>query len=201
MLLVTSAVPREGKSTVAAQLALALAATGDRTLVVSADLRQPMVHELLDVPILPGLTDVLAGLQVPKVNEQRLVEQSIRNVDEPGGRLDVLPSGRPQGDPAEILSAATVARAFDAIRKLDYTYVLVDAPALLGIADSHVLARCCDAILYVAKLDRVTVDNCVDARDVLDRLDVRTVGAVIVGARGEPSAYYIGERAPAYDDV
>jgi capsular polysaccharide biosynthesis protein len=163
-LLVTSAVRGEGKSTVAAHLALALATSGDRTLVVSADLRQPMVHELLDVPIVPGLTDVLAGLRGPRADVLQLVEQSIRNVDEPDGLLDVLPSGRVPRDPAEALASAVVTRIFDAIRKLDYTYVLVDAPALLGVAD-------------------------------------RPIGAVIVGARDESSAYYIGERAPAYDDV
>ena len=54
--------------------------------------------------------------------------------------------------------------------------MIVDAPPLLGIADTQALARCADSLLYVARLDRITVDNVMDARDVLDRLDVNPIG-------------------------
>jgi Mrp family chromosome partitioning ATPase len=115
--------------------------------------------------------------------------------------LHVLPSGRKPDDPAEALAGDALDKVFEVIRELEYTYVLVDSPSLLGVADSQALARRCSSILYVAKLDRVTLENVVDVRDVLDRLDRRPIGMVVIGGRSEASSYYIGDRAPAYEDV
>jgi Mrp family chromosome partitioning ATPase len=200
--LVTSAVRAEGKSTVAVRLGRALAHAGHRTLIISADLRHPTVHEALGVPLQPGLSDLLVGLpRKTPAQGHRLATRAIRPV---GGRralLHVLPSGRKPDDPAEALAGDALDKVFEVIRELEYTYVLVDSPSLLGVADSQALARRCSSILYVAKLDRVTLENVVDVRDVLDRLDRRPIGMVVIGGRSEASSYYIGDRAPAYEDV
>ena len=79
--------------------------------------------------------------------------------------------------------------------------MIVDAPPLLGIADTPALARCADSLLYIARLDRLTVDNVMDARDTLDRLDIDLVGLVVIGARSEASPYYVGLRAPVLEDA
>jgi Mrp family chromosome partitioning ATPase len=89
----------------------------------------------------------------------------------------------------------------DGIAELVYTYVLIDAPPLLGIADTQALARRATTMLYVARLDRVTLENVVDARDVLDRIDRPMVGMVVIGARSEASPYYLSSRVPALEDV
>ena len=89
----------------------------------------------------------------------------------------------------------------EVVADLDYVYVLVDAPSLLGIADSHALARRCESVLYVEKLDRLTIEKVIDARDVLDRLDRRPIGAVVVGVRGEESPYYVTDRPALYEDA
>jgi Mrp family chromosome partitioning ATPase/capsular polysaccharide biosynthesis protein len=201
--LVTSAVRAEGKSTVAVRLGRALAHAGHRTLIVSADLRHPTVHEALGVPLEPGLSDLLVSLpRKTPAQGHRLATKAIRPVG--GDRralLHVLPSGRKPDDPADALAADALDKVFAVIGELEFTYVLVDSPSLLGVADSQALARRCSSILYVAKLDRVTLENVVDVRDVLDRLDRRPIGMVVIGGRSEASSYYIGDRAPAYEDV
>jgi Mrp family chromosome partitioning ATPase len=117
------------------------------------------------------------------------------------GVLDVLPSGRKPSDPTELLADTALDVAFDAIADLDYTYVILDAPPLLGIADTQALARRATSILYVARLDRITLENVVDAREVLDRLDRPSAGMVVIGARSEASPYYLSSRVPALEDV
>jgi Mrp family chromosome partitioning ATPase len=80
--------------------------------------------------------------------------------------------------------------------------VLIDGPPVLGIADTQSLAGAADHLLYVARLDRITLDNVMDARDILDRLEARPIGFVAIGARGEASPYYVGARTtPALEDA
>ena len=77
------------------------------------------------------------------------------------------------------------------LRGLDYDYMLVDAPPLIGIADSQVLARNVDQLMLVTRLDRLTLDHVAELREIVDRLDVPVLGLVVIGARGEASPYYL----------
>jgi Mrp family chromosome partitioning ATPase len=206
VLLITSALHAEGKSTVAARLGRTLAQAGHRTLLVSADLRWPTLHELVDAPAEPGLAELLGELEGSMRQDRtlaRLVSASIVSVESANryGELDLLPSGRKPEDPARVLTGEGLARVFSAIGKLDYAYVIVDAPPLLGIADTPALARCADSVLYIARLDRITLDNVMDARDTLDRLDINPIGLVAIGTRSEASPYYVGLKAPALEDA
>lgn len=204
VLVVTSALHAEGKSTVTARLGRTLAQAGHRTLLVSADLRWPTLHDLLDATSEPGLSELLAGLEdhgAPPRNLDRLVRASIVSVESASryGELDVLPSGRKPDDPARLLTGDGLSAVFAVIAELDYTYVIIDAPPLLGIADTQALARSAHNLLYIARLDRLTLDNVMDARDTLDRIDINAVGLVVIGARSEASPYYVGLRAPALE--
>jgi Mrp family chromosome partitioning ATPase len=105
------------------------------------------------------------------------------------GTLHLLPSGSKVADPTQLLTAQAMSAVADALTDLDYTYVLVDSAPILGIADSLALARAVQHVLFVARLDRLTLDTIFDAREVLDRIDSEPVGMVVVGARGEASPY------------
>jgi capsular exopolysaccharide synthesis family protein len=203
VVLVTSALHAEGKSTVTTRLGRALAHAGHRTLLVSADMRWPTLHTLVNVPIGPGLADLLQTLSTtPSQDARALVSSMIqRSPGQRRGVLDVLPSGRKPDDPTELLADVSLDIVFDAIADLDYTYVLIDAPPLLGIADTQALARRASGILYVARLDRITLENVVDARDILDRVERPLIGMVVIGARSEASPYYLSSRVPALEDV
>jgi non-specific protein-tyrosine kinase len=199
----TSALHAEGKSTVTVRLGRALAQAGHRTLLVSADMRWPTLHEAVDVEVAPGLSDLLQTLtDDPSADAHALVAERIRPAtNQRRGVLDVLPSGQKPDDPTDLLADVGLDRAFDALVDLDYAYILVDAPPLLGIADTQALARRATSLLYVARLDRISLENVIDARDVLDRVDRQPLGIVVIGARTEASPYYLSGRVPALEDA
>jgi polysaccharide biosynthesis transport protein len=203
VIVITSALHAEGKSTVTVRLGRALAQAGHRTLLVSADMRWPTLHELVEVESEPGLSGLLETLtDDPSADARELVAERIRPArNQRRGALDVLPSGRKPDDPTDLLADVGLDRAFDAMVELDYAYILVDAPPLLGIADTQALARRATSLLYVARLDRISLENVIDARDVLDRVDRQPLGIVVIGARTEASPYYLSGRVPALEDA
>jgi Mrp family chromosome partitioning ATPase len=204
VVLVTSALHAEGKSTVTMRLGRALAHAGHRTLLVSADMRWPTLHELAEVPLEPGLADLLQDLpDAPPTKDARTrVTEAIRSAPhQRRGALDTLPSGRKPADPTNLLADVGLDLVFDTLVDLDYSYIVVDAPPLLGIADTRALARRATSLLYVARMDRVTLENIVDAGDVIDRMDRPGLGMVVIGVRSEASPYYLTGRVPALEDV
>ena len=152
----------------------------------------------------PGLTELLleAGERGTGRNFQKLVKAAIVPVESGRrGDLDVMPSGTKPNDPARLLAGEGLDAVIESVKGMGYSYILVDAPPLLGIADTRALARLCTSLLFVARLDRITLDTVIDARDVLDRLEIQTIGCVPIGTRSEASPYYMGLRTPALEDA
>lgn len=205
IVLITSGLHAEGKSTVTARLGRALAQAGHPTLLIAADLRWPTLHSILGIDEEPGLSELLleAGERGTGKGFERLVKASIVEIEagQRRGELDVMPSGSKPNDPARLLAGEGLDAVIETVRGMDYSYILIDAPPLLGIADTRSLARVCTTLLFVARLDRITLDTVIDARDVLDRLDVSAIGCVPIGTRSEASPYYMGLRAPALEDA
>ncbi len=199
-ILVTSAVHAEGKTTVVGRLGRGLARAGHRTLIISADLRWPSLHEQLGLPLAPGLTDALKLAERSGMSDYILpaTTHDVR-VDGAGSGpesdLHVLTSGTKPHDPARLL-ASDAMRALIDYATLEYTYVLLDAPPVIGLADVQGLAAVTDHTIFVAKLDRVTIDQAIDARELLERFGLDPVGLVVVGAKVDVSPYYVSERPP-----
>jgi Mrp family chromosome partitioning ATPase/capsular polysaccharide biosynthesis protein len=191
VLLVTSAIHGEGKTTVTASLGRSLARAGQRTLAISGDLRSPSLHEQLGLPLTPGLADCLHAAGTDELLD--LLKRSIREV--PGDlNLDLLPAGKTPADPGSLMSGPELTAFFAAVRQLDYHYILVDSPPALGLSDTQFLVRQADDVLVVARLDRVSPDQAEDLQDLLRRLQIKPIGLVAVGARVELSPYYTSER-------
>ncbi|HEY2767192.1 MAG TPA: P-loop NTPase [Solirubrobacteraceae bacterium] len=193
VLLVTSAIHGEGKTTVTASLGRSLARAGQRTLVISGDLRSPSLHEQLGLPAGPGLAECLLAARQGDV--ANVLGDMIREV--PGDlNLDVLLAGRTTpSDPSSLMSGPELGAFCEAVRALDYQYVLIDSPPALGLSDTQFLARQVDDVLLVARLDRVSPSQAEDVRELLRRLRITPIGLVAVGARVELSPYYTSERA------
>jgi capsular exopolysaccharide synthesis family protein len=194
IVLVTSALHGEGKTEVTAALGLVLAQAGQRTWLVSADMRWPRLHELFDVAQTPGLAEVLAGARRGGDNAfSELVgarKVPPRSKEPAGGRLHVLASGHRPPDPAQLLAGDALDSFFEEIKGSEYDYVLLDGPPLLGLVDSQVLAQRVDGVLLVCRPDRLTSENAMDMRELLHRLRVKALGLVIIGARGSPTSYF-----------
>ena len=205
LILVTSAVHAEGKSTVTAHLGRALAEGGHRTLLVSVDMRWPTLHGHFRLSPRPGLSEALELAQRSGVTDHLLpaVVKSVpipgQNSDQPS-TLDVLTAGGQQDDPGRLLSSDSALAFFMNLRRFDYRYILLDAPPMLGIADAPAVARAADDALIVSKLDRLSVENVTDMQDALTRLSVHLLGLVVIGARVEGSEYYISGRRSRIED-
>jgi receptor protein-tyrosine kinase len=181
VVVVTSALEQEGKTTASIGLAQALARAGRKTLLVCADFRLPTLHEQLDISRTPGLTDLLRAADSPEsvVNALPQVTQTVSGFDT--GRLDVIPSGSRMLNPAELLFGGPLDTFLGAIGTLSYDYVVMDGPPLLGIADGHALVQRADSVILVARPDRLKVDQVVDLREKLERLHAHTLGLIVSG--------------------
>jgi capsular exopolysaccharide synthesis family protein len=178
VIVVTSPGAGEGKTTTVAHLAAMLAEIGRSVVVVSADLRRPRVHQFFDRPGAPGLVDVLAGTPGAPTFDDLDLATSVRGV-----RL--VPSGPPVENPAPLMEhAGDLLRAF---RKLA-DFVLVDSPPLLVANDAVDLARHADGVLLVARAGKTPVDSAERSAELLARLEIPVVGAVLVGSEAASTA-------------
>ena len=155
-LFITSALQHEGKSLTVCNLALSLAATGTKVVLVDGDLRRPQVHVYLDLPnrtglstVLTGKTDLLDALQTRTVGPRVTALTKAGNVDVPmgGERLHVLTSGPVPPNPAEIIASRSFATMIDELQA-NFEMVLVDAPSILAVGDTAAIARSVDGLAF-----------------------------------------------------
>ena len=188
VIMVTSAVEREGKSTTVANLAVALARSGRSVALVDLDLRQPVLAGLFTLEGRPGITDVVverAALEVALVPIQLPTPQtSISGANgsaAPLGRLSVLPSGRLPANPGELVGSQALGRVLDRLRA-EHDYVLLDAPPLLSVGDSMTLSARADAILVVTRLGLVNRPMLTELSRELAGSPARKLGFVVTGS-------------------
>jgi capsular exopolysaccharide synthesis family protein len=202
VILVTGTLHAEGKTTATARLGRALAQSGNRTVLVSADLRVPRLQEMFNLKLGVGLSDLLAqpshgNGKFPASRMKRATHTVLREqVGRTRGRLDVITSGAKSQEPGRLITSDRMADFIAYMRTLDYDYVLLDAPPLIGIVDSQVLARHVDEVLLVNRLDQLTLEQVQESRDVIDRFPKRPFGVVVIGVRGDVSPYYLQARSP-----
>lgn len=178
-LVVTSPAPEEGKSTALANLAVTLAQSGKRTVIVDTDLRKPTQHEIWGVDRAPGLTSmVLDGGEAP------LVDVGVPN-------LMLLPSGPPAPNPADLLASPQLEAAIESLAA-DHDFVLLDAPPVLAVTDAALLSAQQDGVLLVIRAGSTRRDHAERARQLLERLHVRIVGAVLTNAQADSIGDYYG---------
>lgn len=170
-LLVTSAAPAEGKSTVAGNLAAGLAQAGKKVVLVSCDFRRPTTQQFFNVSNMIGLSDVLTGANSLKSALQRPAE--LQN-------LLVLTAGKLPPNPSELLGSE---KMHDLITELEdwADWVIVDTPPLLAVADGAAVARWTDGVLMVTKGGSSTRDAAKKATELLTQAGGRIIGSVVWG--------------------
>lgn len=166
---VTSPSPGEGKTMVAANLAVAFAQAGDRVVLVGGDMRRPRMEEVIGVPLVPGLTGVLIGdVTLPQAI------QSVAAVP----NLSVLPAGHPPPNPSELLSGERARRLIDVLGQT-YDVVVIDCPPVLPVTDSLVLARMADTTLLVISANKTSKRSLTRAVELLRQVDAPMAGTVL----------------------
>jgi capsular exopolysaccharide synthesis family protein len=181
-LVVSSAVPGEGKSTTVCNLGIAFAEAGKRVILVDADLRRPRVAEYLGLEGAVGLTNVLAG------------QASVREVVQPWGSsgLWVLPSGSIPPNPSELLGSGNMADLLTALSSA-FDVILIDTPPLLPVTDAAVMATVADGCLIVSRHGKTTTTQAATAAAALSSVGAKLHGCVLnmsPARRTSQYAYY-----------
>ena len=188
--LLTSASPSEGKSTVAAHLAATHASQHKRTLLIDGDLRRPSVHRLYQVPNSVGLSNVLL--------EQISWRDAVIRIDDPKG-LDVLPAGPSTRRASDLMGMGLAELVEEASR--EYDLVVLDAPPLLGFAEPLQMATAVDGVIVVARAGDTSRKALSSVITTLTRLRANLVGVVLNEVYREVSAgyyYYYGHYSKYY---
>jgi non-specific protein-tyrosine kinase len=169
-LVITSPVPGEGKSTVLANLAVALALGGHTTIIADCDLRKPSQHEIWGVKNERGLTNML--LEQSAFENPPLQTVSVNN-------LSVLTSGPLPPNPADVLGSRRMDDVIAAL-KTQAEYVLFDAPPTLAATDAALLGLKVDGLLLVLRAGSSRRDHAARAKEQLERVKVPIIGTVLV---------------------
>jgi capsular exopolysaccharide synthesis family protein len=179
VILISSAVPAEGKTTTVINLAIALADAGRRVTVIEADLRRPKVTEYLELVGGAGLTNVLAGTAG--------LEDVLQDVGDHD--LRVLAAGPTPPNPSELLGSSQMAALLEKLRA-DNDYVLIDAAPMLPVADSWGLAAHADGVLLSVRHGSTRLDQLAEAAAAVHRVGADVLGVVLnmVPVKGELAA-------------
>ncbi len=181
-ILFTSPAPGEGKSTVTANLAIAMAQAGQKVLVVDADFRRPMQHKIFSLDRkTKGLSAVLAG--------QATLEQATEHTGLEN--LDVITCGPDVPNPAEMLNSESFTRIIEKLTS-QYDRILVDSPPVMAVTDALILAAVCDVTILVLRAGASMRKISMQAREGLASVDARVLGAVVndVSHKGSRYGYY-----------
>ncbi|MEM8874437.1 MAG: polysaccharide biosynthesis tyrosine autokinase [Planctomycetota bacterium] len=181
VILVTSPLSGDGKTTTACNLAAAIADSGRKTILLDADCRRPSVCRYLEVDASQGLTNVL-GVESPDLSLDKAIQNtSVAN-------LDVLPCGPVPDRPAEMLNGADFCETMETLRE-KYDVIVVDSPPVLPVTDARVLSDKADATILVLRAGTSTRRSAQHAVDSLLRVNARLAGVVVNGVPVKKKAF------------
>ena len=190
VILVTSALPREGKTTAAANLAVTLAQLGDKTVLVDADLRKPGVGRLLNLGTgkYAGLSSYLAG--VSSLDLVTVPHPQIPN-------LAAIPTGPLPPNPADLLSSHKLSEAIAELRS-KYKFVVIDSPPIMAATDAVVLSVQTDGVLLVVRSGETPKEAFTRTRDLLTSVKCHLLGVVLNAVDASAPDYYYSYRYYPY---
>ena len=175
---VTSAIPDEGKTLIATNLAVSMAATGHKTLLLDADMRSPSIHGTLNITNVSGLSDAI----LLKTDWRTLVQSTTV----PG--LSVLTAGQKVPNPARVLESKTFLLMIREMKKT-YDYIVIDTPPLLPIPDSQIIAPHVDGVVLVIHQGKTKIEHAKQAKDILNLANANLIGTVLNGVKEKGNQY------------
>ncbi len=180
-MLVTSSGPKEGKSTTSANLAIAMAQSGKKVVLIDADLRRPVVHSIFGLEKDEGVTNYLMN----DVSYDKMIKKSIMD------NLYIVPSGVLPPNPSELISSQNMEKLIDRL-KGDFDLIVFDTPPIIAVTDAAILSTKVDGILLVVKSGKTNYDAVMRAKSLMDNVDARILGALLNGVEvgGMYGTYY-----------
>ncbi|MEH7125729.1 CpsD/CapB family tyrosine-protein kinase [Bacillus sp. JJ1773] len=179
VIVITSSTAGEGKTITSANLAVVFAQQGKKVLLIDADFRKPMVHNVFKKKNLIGLTSVL--IKKTPLSEA-IKDTKIRN-------LYVLTSGPITPNPSELLSSKSMSDLLTAIRK-EFDFIIIDTPPILPVTDAQILANQCDGVILVINCGKTKIEHAEKAKTLLLNVKARLLGAVFNNTKDKYNDYY-----------
>ena len=175
----TSAGPGEGKSTTIANVAVTMAQSGQKTLLVDCDLRKPVQHKIFELSNIMGLTNLL----VEDIEAEDVIQPTMIN------GLDAITSGPIPPNPSELLGSTGMKQAVGQWAKM-YDQILIDCPPVIAVTDAIVLGPQVDGVIMVVRAYDANIDMVNEAKKRMTQADANIIGAVLNGVKTKGKDYY-----------
>lgn len=175
---ITSANPQEGKSTIAGNIALALAQCEKKVILIDCDLRKPSLHKKFNLSNKTGITEIIIAKEAKIIIGEKYNEY-----------LTIVTSGTRPPNPAELLGSRYMTNVLNALRKA-YDYVILDTPPLEAVTDGQILAAHADGTILVVKAEATKKTSVHNAISMLKKVNARIIGVVLNEVKVKNSYYY-----------
>ena len=177
-IVVTSSVPGEGKSTTSGNLALSLAQSGNKVLLVDCDMRKPSIHKKFKISNMSGTAELL------------LRKESFEDVANfYNENLTIITAGKIPPNPSEMLSSRAMA-AFIKEMKNEFKYIILDTPPLQAVTDAQVLSTKSDGVLLVVRAGSTKREMVLNSVDLIKKVHGKIIGTVLNGVENKKNNYY-----------
>ena len=178
VIVVTSAVQGEGKSTTSGNLAIALAQSGNSVLLVDCDMRKPSIHKMFKISNAAGTAELLL--------RKKLFEEVANNYNE---NLTIITAGKIPPNPSEMLASRAMT-AFIEEMKNEFKYIILDTPPLQAVTDAQVLSTKADGVLLVVKAGSTKKELVLNSVDLIKKVHGKVIGTVLNGVENKKNSYY-----------
>ncbi len=173
VVVITSTVPGEGKTTIAANLAAVLGNSEKRTIILSLDLRRPKLHSIFGISNKSGMSTILAGKD--DLKEVIWEHQQIKN-------LDIVPSGPIPPNPSDLIESRKMEEIFETLRK-DYDYIIIDSPPMASVTDAILLMKNADASLIVFRSEYSEKEYVKNLNETVEMYHLKHIGLILNGVK------------------
>ena len=177
VIVVTSSVPGEGKSTTSGNLAIALAQSGNSVLLVDCDMRKPSIHKKFKISNAAGTAELLL--------RKRLFEEVANKYNE---NLTIITAKIPP-NPSEMLASRSMTAFIEEMKK-EFKYIILDTPPLQAVTDAQVLSTKADGVLLVVKAGSTKKEMVLNSVDLIKKVHGKVIGTVLNGVENSKNNYY-----------
>ena len=177
-IVVTSSVPGEGKSTTSGNLALSLAQSGNKVLLVDCDMRKPSIHKKFKISNMSGTAELL------------LRKESFEDVANfYNENLTIITAGKIPPNPSEMLASRAMTAFIEEMKK-EFKYIILDTPPLQAVTDAQVLSTKADGVLLVIRAGSTKREMVLNSVDLIKKVQGKVIGTVLNGVENKKNNYY-----------
>ena len=178
VIVVTSSVPGEGKSTTSGNLAIALAQSGNSVLLVDCDMRKPSIHKKFKISNAAGTAELLL--------RKKLFEEVANKYNE---NLTIITAGKITPNPSEMLASRAMTAFIEEMKK-EFKYIILDTPPLQAVTDAQVLSTKADGVLLVVRAGSTKREMVLNSVDLIKKVQGKVIGTVLNGVENSKNNYY-----------